>query len=525
MALSFPIPSYFTAMFIISRLMSIIGISKPWSNISPMLLTLDIADKLAVDPSAIESASQDFGHIVKTIPEAVLYPSSPEDIVTLIKFSNNSSVPFRIAAKGHGHSIWGQAMANNGVVVDMTSMKKHRNGTGIQISIDGSYADVGGEQLWIDVLNAALEHGVAPVSWTDYLYLTVGGTLSNAGISGQTFRYGPQISNVYEMDVITGKADFQTCSPRKNSELFYAVLGGLGQFGIITRARIPLEPAPKRVKWVRMLYNDFSALTRDQELLISINGRKDKNALDYLEGSLLMDQGSPDNWRSSFFPPKDHPKITSLITMHRIIYCLEVVKHYDDQTKSTVDKELQQLLKGLSYMPGFRFEKDVQYAEFLNRVRSGELKLQSQGLWDVPHPWLNIFIPKSQIADFNDGVFKGIVLERNITTGPVLVYPMNRKKWDDRMSAVIPDEEIFYTVGFLLSSGFDNWEAFDDQNKEIMQFCDKARIGVKQYLPHYTTREEWLHHFGSKWKTFQQRKDQFDPKMLLSPGQRIFNNN
>lgn len=68
----------------------------------------------------------------------------------------------------------------------------------------GFSADVGGEQLWVDVLHATLEHGLAPVSWTDYLYLTVGGTLSNAGIGGQTFRYGPQISNVYEMDVITG---------------------------------------------------------------------------------------------------------------------------------------------------------------------------------------------------------------------------------------------------------------------------------------------------------------------------------
>ena len=87
-----------------------------------------------------------------------------------------------------------------------------------------------------------------------------------------------------------------------------------------------------------MLYNDFSAFTRDQELLISINGRKEKNALDYLEGSLLMNKGSPDNWRSSFFPHADHPKIISLIAEHRIIYCLEVVKHYDDQTKYTVDK-------------------------------------------------------------------------------------------------------------------------------------------------------------------------------------------
>ena len=46
-----------------------------------------------------------------------------------------------------------------------------------------------------------------------------------------------------------GKGEFVTCSPKENAELYYAVLGGLGQFGIITRARIALEPAPKRVRF------------------------------------------------------------------------------------------------------------------------------------------------------------------------------------------------------------------------------------------------------------------------------------
>lgn len=79
-------------------------------------------------------------------------------------------------------------------------------------------------------------------------------------------------------------------------------------------------------------------------------------------------------------------------------------------------------------MPEFMFEKDVSYVDFLNRVRGGELKLQSQGLWEVPHPWLNLFIPKTNISDFNSGVFNDIVLKRNITTGPVLLYAMNRNK-------------------------------------------------------------------------------------------------
>jgi len=48
----------------------------------------------------------------------------------------------------------------------------------------------------------------------------------------------------------SGKGDFVTCSSEKNSELYHAVLGGLGQFGVITRARISLKPAPTTVRTV-----------------------------------------------------------------------------------------------------------------------------------------------------------------------------------------------------------------------------------------------------------------------------------
>ncbi|RDY13756.1 Cytokinin dehydrogenase 3, partial [Mucuna pruriens] len=530
-AKSHPSPTYFILLLItITRLISTVGKTSQWKAlIPPELATADnLLHKLHDDPEALQGASRDYGNLVRDVPLAVFHPTSAQDIARLITASYNGSVPFAVAARGQGHSTRGQAMVRGGVVVDMAAFRESGGGLGIRVSADPSggyyYADVGGEQLWSDVLNATLEHGLAPLSWTDYLYLTVGGTLSNAGISGQTFLNGPQITTVREMDVITGKGEFVSCSSQTNSELFHAVLGGLGQFGIITRARIALAPAPKRVKWVRLLYNDFSAFTKDQEQLISITGTKQNVALDYLEGLLLMHQGPINNWRSSFFPLADHARIISLVTKHSVLYCLEVAKYYDGQNENNVDKELQVLLQGLSYIPGFYYEKDVSYVEFLNRVRSGELKLQSQGLWDVPHPWLNLFIPKSQIMDFDSGIFKNIILKRNITTGPVLVYPMNRNKWDNRMSASIPDEEIFYTVGFLHSSGFDNWKAYDAQNKEILQFCNDAGIKVKQYLPHYRTQEDWTNHFGPKWRTFVERKHQFDPRMILSPGQRIFNN-
>ncbi|XP_074305273.1 cytokinin dehydrogenase 3-like [Silene latifolia] len=540
-------PSYLCYLIIqlISRLISIIGLKqRPWTNIilSSKLLAHEISNKLTFDDSSISMASIDFGMLVHTKPIAVFNPTSTQDIVSLIKLSYNSSLPFKVAARGRGHSCRGQAMVENGIVIDMTSLSKNsynhindknRGNCGIRVSYDdcsGFYVDVCGGLLWIDLLHATLEHGLAPISWTDYLYLSVGGTLSNAGISGQAFRHGPQITNVYELDVVTGKGELVTCSKTINSELFNGVLGGLGQFGIITRARIKLEAAPKRVKWVRMLYDDFSTFARDQEHLISLYGDYNDellsrvDGLDYVEGS-IMHQFSPNNWRSSFFTPKDQTKITSLNTSNGIIYCLEVVKYYYDynlSTHSDIDKELEGQLGDLNFIPEFIFTKEVSFVEFLNRVRRGELELQSKGLWDVPHPWLNIFIPRSRINDFSH-VFTKIASKDSKVLGPILIYPLNRNKWDDNMSAIIPDEDVFYTVGLLHSSGFDDWQELEDKNKELLNYCDEHGIMIKQYLPHYNTLEEWKSHFGKKWRIFKERKALFDPKMILSPGQKVFN--
>lgn len=94
--------------------------------------------------------------------------------------------------------------ARDGIVIEMSALR------GIKVVPDGDadirvpYVEAAGGELWIDILKATLKQGLAPRSWTDYLYLSVGGTLSNAGISGQAFRHGPQISNVLQLEVVTG---------------------------------------------------------------------------------------------------------------------------------------------------------------------------------------------------------------------------------------------------------------------------------------------------------------------------------
>lgn len=152
----------------------------------------------------IEYAAKDFGNRYHLMPSAVLRPRSVSDISSIIKyiFDLGLNSELTVAARGHGHSLEGQAQAHQGIVVTMESLPLPE--TSFHMG-KRPYVDVSAGQLWIDVLNHSLEHGLTPKSWTDYLHLTVGGTLSNAGISGQAFRHGPQINNVYQLEVVTGK--------------------------------------------------------------------------------------------------------------------------------------------------------------------------------------------------------------------------------------------------------------------------------------------------------------------------------
>uniref|UniRef100_A0A0D9UXQ3 cytokinin dehydrogenase n=1 Tax=Leersia perrieri TaxID=77586 RepID=A0A0D9UXQ3_9ORYZ len=501
--------------------------------------------KLRTDPNATVPASTDFGNITSAMPAAVLFPDSPTDIADLLRAAYAASparAPLTVSFRGRGHSTMGQALAGGGVVVNMASMGGGGGGGGaarINVSEDGAYVDAGGEQTWIDVLHVATARGgVAPRSWTDYLHLTVGGTLSNAGVSGQTFRHGPQISNVLELDVITGHGETVTCSKAVNPDLFNAVLGGLGQFGVITRARIAVEPAPSRTRWLRLLYDDFAAFSSDQQRLIAASPRShDAPATpwSYVEGSAYVSGSrgaaglAASLANAGFLSDADVARLLALAAARNAtaLYSIEATVNYGGNystwTAAEVDVAVAKAIGEMRFEAGFVFTRDVAYEEFLDRVRGEEVALDKVGMWRVPHPWLNLFVPASRIADFDRGVFKGILQGAANIAGPLIIYPVNKSKWDPAMSAVTPDEEVFYVVSLLFSSVANDLDFLEAQNKKILRFCDLAGIGYKEYLAHYTIRGDWVRHFGANWDRFVQRKDKYDPKKLLSPGQDIFN--
>lgn len=88
---------------------------------------------------------------------------------------------------------------------------------------------------------------------------------------------------------------------------------------------------------------------------------------------------------------------------------------------------VERMMAPLSFIPTLVFTTDVPYAKFLNRLHDVELNLASQGLWDVPHPWLNLFVPRSSIASFDDLIFKHMI--KSDFSGPILIYPIKGERY------------------------------------------------------------------------------------------------
>ncbi|KAK6127394.1 hypothetical protein DH2020_038876 [Rehmannia glutinosa] len=345
----------------------------------------------------IEHVAKDFGNRYNLMPLAVLHPKSVSDISYIIKhvFDSGLNSELTVAARGHGHSLQGQAQAYKGVVINMETLKVPRMSfrTGKR-----PFVDVSAGELWINILHESLKHGLTPKSWTDYLHLTVGGTLSNAGISGQAFKHGPQIDNVYRLQVVTGRGDVVTCSDEQNTDLFNAV------------------------KWIRALYSDFSTFLNDQEQLIS-----SENSFDYVEGFVVINRtGLLNNWRSSF-NPKDPVQANQFMSEGKILFCLEVAKYFRPEEADHINQDIDNMLSELNYIRSTLFLSEVSYIDFLDRVHVSEVKLREKGLWEVPHPWLNILVPRRSIHEFAQEVFGNIV--KDTSNGPVLIYPVNQSRY------------------------------------------------------------------------------------------------
>src|SRR5262249_1656541 len=203
------------------------------------------------EAQARAAAANDFGHIVHKQPWAVLKPASSADISSLMRWASKKEL--KVVARGRGHSTYGRALIEGGVVIDMSTLSSIR-----QILPDRIVVDAGAS--WQSVLDAALARGLTPLVLTNYLGLSVGGTIAVGGIGGTSSREGMQTDHVLSLDIVTGSGEELTCSATSHPDLFDAARAGLAQCGIITRATLRLRRAPERVRRFQLFYSDFAFL-------------------------------------------------------------------------------------------------------------------------------------------------------------------------------------------------------------------------------------------------------------------------
>ncbi len=155
------------------------------------------------------------------------------DVVAAVNFARTHGLA--LAIRGGGHNGGGLGIVDDGLVIDLSRMR------GVRVDPEGRTARVAGGCVYGDVDHATHAFGLATpsgvISTTGVGGLTLGG-----GIGHLSRKYGLAIDNVIEVDVVLADGSLVTASAHKNADLFWAVRGGGGNFGVVTSFLFRLNP-------------------------------------------------------------------------------------------------------------------------------------------------------------------------------------------------------------------------------------------------------------------------------------------
>lgn len=178
------------------------------------------------DDDGFAQATLTWNGMVAEAPAIVAQPRGADDVSTIIDFAHEHSL--LVGMRGGGHNIAGTSIAPDGLTIDMSLMRS--------VSVDPGRRVVHAQPGCVlgDVDAATQEHGLATVlgfvSETGIAGLTLGG-----GWGYLTRRFGWTVDNLEEVEVVTADAEIRTANRDSNEDLFWAVRGGSGNFGVVTR--------------------------------------------------------------------------------------------------------------------------------------------------------------------------------------------------------------------------------------------------------------------------------------------------
>ncbi|WP_327112485.1 cytochrome P450 [Nocardia sp. NBC_01730] len=456
--------------------------------------TPELTGTLVHDTAALEAAAHDQGNTVRIRPTSILRPGTFDDVVRMIQYCRAQNI--QVAPRGTAHTSFGQCLVN-GLAIDMRSLdqvldvsKDPRTGT--------ASIDVQGGALWQDVVDVGFAHGLRVRTGVPAVVrLTVGGVLSVGGIS--TIRVGGSVAeSVEELEVVTGAGELLTCSPDQHSDLFEAVLGGLGQFGVIVRARLSMVPVAPLVRGYTLRYqhSELREAFADQRILADRDG---------IDEQLLRWKWRPDGptadlganvYYTSGNPPDD-----------------------------------QYLMRGLSRTPVSVMEEtypervvsiDRLYAEHERHGWSDSLKLWSDNF--LPDPG-----PGSDFEDVTIGLLDEIGEREWSRSSTVLLFRKHRDAF--RLPGLrLPDPALGRHLCLVAVSSDSFGKTVDAQYVRTRKATNRrwyewARdiggtlypLGATEFGP-----ADWQRQYADYYAAFQRAKRRYDPDGIMTPTPAIF---
>ena len=179
-----------------------------------------------IEPGGAEYESASRTVLVAGSPAYVLRPESVGDVQAGVKFA--ASAGFLLSVRGGGHSFAGFGTNDGGVVIDLSRLAD------VEIIDDERHlVRIGGGATWGQVATAMAPRGLA-ISSGDTKSVGVGGLTLTGGIGWKVRKYGLALDNVVAVEMVTADGEVAHASARENPELYWAIRGGGGNFGIVT---------------------------------------------------------------------------------------------------------------------------------------------------------------------------------------------------------------------------------------------------------------------------------------------------
>jgi FAD/FMN-containing dehydrogenase len=185
------------------------------------------------DDAGYDPARITFNGMIDRRPALVARPLDLADVVAAVEYAVDADLP--IAVRGGGHSVAGHCIGEGGAVVDLRLMRY------VSVDADARLATCGGGALWEDLDPPCQRHGLA----------TPGGTFGDTGVAGLTLGggighliglHGLTLDNLVDATVVTAAGEIVRASEEDNAELFWALRGGGGNFGVVTDFTFRLHP-------------------------------------------------------------------------------------------------------------------------------------------------------------------------------------------------------------------------------------------------------------------------------------------